>query len=125
MTRPVPSSPATLQLFLPRSIPSTAIAIVRSSLSGSVRQRSADGEGGAGHPIRQAEVTRYNRAACLCASAHRVHDRSTLQAKGRRRLLTARAGFPIAAPVTWEHVEKGVAPDAFTLDRPTLRSKTR
>ncbi|HJW78547.1 MAG TPA: hypothetical protein VJ526_08300, partial [Beijerinckiaceae bacterium] len=37
----------------------------------------------------------------------------------------ARAGFPIAAPVTWEHVEKGVAPDAFTLDRPTLRSKTR
>ena len=37
----------------------------------------------------------------------------------------ARAGFPIAAPVTWEYVEKGGAPDAFTLDRPTPRSKTR
>jgi bifunctional non-homologous end joining protein LigD len=35
----------------------------------------------------------------------------------------ARAGFPIAAPVTWEHVEKGGAPDAFTLDRPTPRGK--
>ena len=33
-TRPVSSSPATLQLFLPRSIPSTAIVIVRSSPSG-------------------------------------------------------------------------------------------
>ena len=37
----------------------------------------------------------------------------------------ARAGFPIAAPVTWEYVEKGGVPDAFTLDRPTPRSKTR
>ena len=37
----------------------------------------------------------------------------------------ARAGFPIAAPVTWEHVEKGGAPNAFTLDRPTPRSKAR
>ena len=33
------------------------------------------------------------------------------------------AGFPLAAPVTWEHVKKGVAPDAFTLDRPTLLAK--
>src|SRR5215208_5267657 len=37
----------------------------------------------------------------------------------------ARAGFPVAAPVTWKHVEKGGAPNAFTLDRPTPRSKAR
>jgi DNA primase len=37
----------------------------------------------------------------------------------------ARAGFPIAAPVTWQHVERGGAPDAFTPDRPSPRSKAR
>jgi transposase len=53
-TRPVPSSPATLQLFLPRSIPSTAITIVRSSPFKVTPQRSADRAEGAGHPIKLA-----------------------------------------------------------------------
>jgi bifunctional non-homologous end joining protein LigD len=29
-----------------------------------------------------------------------------------------REGFPIAAPVTWREVERGVKPDAFTMCRP-------
>jgi bifunctional non-homologous end joining protein LigD len=29
-----------------------------------------------------------------------------------------REGFPIAAPVTWKQVERGIRPDAFTLDHP-------
>ena len=30
----------------------------------------------------------------------------------------ARAGFPIAAPVTWRQVENGVQPDAYSMERP-------
>jgi bifunctional non-homologous end joining protein LigD len=33
----------------------------------------------------------------------------------------ARAGFPIAAPVSWRQVENGIRPDAFTMKRPTRR----
>jgi bifunctional non-homologous end joining protein LigD len=29
-----------------------------------------------------------------------------------------RAGFPVAMPVTWREVEKGIFPDAFTLESP-------
>jgi bifunctional non-homologous end joining protein LigD len=29
-----------------------------------------------------------------------------------------RQNFPVAAPVTWKDVERGIAPDAFTMDRP-------
>jgi bifunctional non-homologous end joining protein LigD len=29
-----------------------------------------------------------------------------------------RAGFPIAAPVTWAEIEQGVRPDAYTMRRP-------
>ena len=30
----------------------------------------------------------------------------------------ARAGFPIAAPVSWREVENGIRPDAFTIKQP-------
>jgi bifunctional non-homologous end joining protein LigD len=30
----------------------------------------------------------------------------------------AREGFPVAAPVTWAQVERGIRPDAFTIARP-------
>jgi len=30
----------------------------------------------------------------------------------------AREGFPIAAPVTWTRIEKGIRPDAFTIESP-------
>ena len=33
----------------------------------------------------------------------------------------ARQGFPIAAPVTWRDVERGIKPDAFTIERPQQR----
>jgi bifunctional non-homologous end joining protein LigD len=33
----------------------------------------------------------------------------------------ARPGFPIAAPVTWKDVERGVAAGAFTMERPSRR----
>ena len=33
----------------------------------------------------------------------------------------ARPGFPIAAPMSWKQVERGVPPDAFTLDHPFTR----
>lgn len=37
----------------------------------------------------------------------------------------ARPEFPIAAPVTWEQVEKGIRPDAFRLELPPTRQFTR
>jgi bifunctional non-homologous end joining protein LigD len=33
----------------------------------------------------------------------------------------ARAGFPIAVPVSWRQVENGIRPDAFTMDNPPRR----
>ena len=35
--------------------------------------------------------------------------------------LRARAGFPIAAPVSWRKVENGSRPDAFTMEKPPRR----
>jgi bifunctional non-homologous end joining protein LigD len=35
----------------------------------------------------------------------------------------ARRGFPIAAPVTWRELERGVHPDAYTISRPPARRK--
>jgi bifunctional non-homologous end joining protein LigD len=32
-----------------------------------------------------------------------------------------REGFPIAAPVTWKQVEKGIRPDAFTMTNPSRK----
>jgi bifunctional non-homologous end joining protein LigD len=29
----------------------------------------------------------------------------------------AREGFPIAAPVTWKQIERGIAPDAYTIEK--------
>ena len=37
----------------------------------------------------------------------------------------ARHGFPIAAPVTWSEVEKGIGRDAYTLDRLPRRRRER
>ncbi|RVI53167.1 DNA ligase D [Sinorhizobium meliloti] len=33
----------------------------------------------------------------------------------------ARSGFPVAAPVTWRDIERGIKPDAFTIGRPPKR----
>ncbi|WP_034858897.1 DNA ligase D [Sinorhizobium sojae] len=33
----------------------------------------------------------------------------------------ARSGFPVAAPVTWRDIERGIRPDAFTMERPPKR----
>jgi bifunctional non-homologous end joining protein LigD len=33
----------------------------------------------------------------------------------------ARAGFPIAAPVSWRRVKTGIRPDAFTMKNPLRR----
>lgn len=35
----------------------------------------------------------------------------------------ARPGFPVAAPVTWDQIEKGILPDAFTLQSPFGRRR--
>jgi bifunctional non-homologous end joining protein LigD len=35
----------------------------------------------------------------------------------------ALAGFPIAAPVTWRELEKGLPSDAFTIERPKIERK--
>ena len=38
----------------------------------------------------------------------------------------ARRGFPIAAPVSWRELERGIAPDAFTVSRlPSRRRAAR
>jgi bifunctional non-homologous end joining protein LigD len=34
-----------------------------------------------------------------------------------------REGFPIAAPVTWKQVERGIEPDAFTMRRPGIQKR--
>jgi bifunctional non-homologous end joining protein LigD len=36
----------------------------------------------------------------------------------------ARQGFPIAAPVTWTRIEKGIKPDAFTIESPFRARRT-
>jgi bifunctional non-homologous end joining protein LigD len=36
----------------------------------------------------------------------------------------ARQGFPIAAPVTWRDVERGIKPDAFSMNRLPKRRRT-
>ncbi|THK34016.1 DNA ligase D [Ensifer sp. MPMI2T] len=33
----------------------------------------------------------------------------------------ARPGFPVAAPVSWRDIERGIRPDAFTIERPPKR----
>jgi bifunctional non-homologous end joining protein LigD len=33
-----------------------------------------------------------------------------------------REGFPIAAPVNWKQVERGIGPDAFTMSHPFRRA---
>src|SRR5215217_2983486 len=72
---------------------------------------------------------RYTTAAALAKRPGRVFIDYLRNGRGTTAVGAysprARAGFPIAAPVTWEHVEKGRAPNAFTLDRPTPRSKAR
>jgi bifunctional non-homologous end joining protein LigD len=35
----------------------------------------------------------------------------------------AKAGFPIAAPVTWTQVERAIEPDAFTMRRPGIQER--
>jgi hypothetical protein len=62
-----PRRSGTSYLFLPRSIPSTAIVIVPLLSSRSLRQRSADGAGGAGHPINQ------NKSGRLAGGDPRLH----------------------------------------------------
>jgi len=34
-----------------------------------------------------------------------------------------RAGFPIAAPLSWTQLKGGVRPDAFTMARPFRRAR--
>jgi bifunctional non-homologous end joining protein LigD len=35
----------------------------------------------------------------------------------------ARARFPVACPVTWSQVENGIAPDAFTIQKPCRKMR--
>jgi bifunctional non-homologous end joining protein LigD len=35
----------------------------------------------------------------------------------------ARAGFPIAAPVSWRQIEKGIRSEAFTMQKPPARRR--
>jgi bifunctional non-homologous end joining protein LigD len=37
----------------------------------------------------------------------------------------ARRGYPIAAPTTWENVEAGIRPDAFTMNKPPSNQELR
>src|SRR3954447_8798374 len=74
-TRPEPSSPTTLQLFLPRSIPRTAISMSASLPPASHSLRCQ--LGGAGHPIKAVASLVYGgedeiRALGMLAMLHRV-----------------------------------------------------
>src|SRR5437763_16745683 len=79
-TRPEPSSPTTLQLFLPRSIPRTAISMSASFplAPDSLRCQL----GGAGHPIKLSAVFRKTLGGLPQRRGRmiRLEDRQTLAA---------------------------------------------
>jgi bifunctional non-homologous end joining protein LigD len=65
---------------------------------------------------------RYTVSAALNQRAGRLFIDYLRNGRGTTAIGTysprARAGFPIAAPVTWKQIENGIRPDAFTLSRP-------
>jgi bifunctional non-homologous end joining protein LigD len=65
---------------------------------------------------------RYTTSAALAARNGRLFIDYLRNGRGTTAIGTysprARPGFPIAAPVAWRDVERGVRPDAFTLARP-------
>jgi bifunctional non-homologous end joining protein LigD len=65
---------------------------------------------------------RYTTSAALEARKGRLFIDYLRNGRGTTAIGTysprARPGFPIAAPVEWRDVERGVRPDAFTMKRP-------
>jgi bifunctional non-homologous end joining protein LigD len=71
------------------------------------------------------DPARYTTTAALDARHGRLFIDYLRNGRGTTAIGTysprARPGFPIAAPVTWSDIERGIAPDAFTMARPRPR----
>jgi bifunctional non-homologous end joining protein LigD len=65
---------------------------------------------------------RYVTSATLARRAGRLFVDYLRNGRGTTAIGTfsprVRAGFPVAARVTWREVERGIRPDAFTIERP-------
>jgi bifunctional non-homologous end joining protein LigD len=66
---------------------------------------------------------RYTTSAAMSERAGRLFIDHLRNGRGTTAVGTysprARPGFPIAAPVTWQAVERGIRPDAFSIEHPT------
>jgi bifunctional non-homologous end joining protein LigD len=78
--------------------------------------------------IAQTDRTRYTTSASMSERKGRLFVDYLRNGRGTTAVGTysprARPGFPIAAPVTWKQVERGIRPDAFSIEHPTSRTKT-
>ncbi len=65
---------------------------------------------------------RYTTSAAVADRSGRLFVDFLRNGRGTTAVATysprARPGFPIAAPTTWQALESGVRPDAYTMDRP-------
>jgi bifunctional non-homologous end joining protein LigD len=79
-----------------------------------------------GEKVAATAPERYTTSAGLAKRAGRLFIDYLRNGRGTTAVGAysprARPGFPIAAPVSWEEVEKSVRPDAFTMDKPGRRA---
>jgi bifunctional non-homologous end joining protein LigD len=72
--------------------------------------------------IERSTPDRYTTSAQPSSRRNRIYFDYLRNGRGTTAIGTysprAREGFPIAAPVTWRQVERGIRPDAFTIDHP-------
>jgi bifunctional non-homologous end joining protein LigD len=78
--------------------------------------------------IAATDADRYTVSAAIGKRPGRLFIDYLRNGRGTTAIATysprVRTGFPIAAPVTWAQVERGILPNAFTLDHPLEGSAT-
>jgi bifunctional non-homologous end joining protein LigD len=76
--------------------------------------------------LAASEPTRYTTSAAMSARAHHLFIDYLRNGRGTTAVGTysprARSGFPIAAPVSWRELERGVRPNTFTMAEPFPRT---
>jgi bifunctional non-homologous end joining protein LigD len=77
--------------------------------------------------IASLDRERYTTSAAIAERSGRLFLDYLRNGRGTTAVGTysprARPGFPIAAPVTWKQVERGIRPDAFSIEHPTSRGR--
>jgi DNA primase len=76
--------------------------------------------------IAARQTDRLTKSAALSARDGRLFIDYLRNGRGTTAVATysprARRGFPIAAPTSWQALEGGIRPDAFTLVRPWMKA---